>query len=298
MPFILKEISAVKDIKIQTFFRKHTDFSLAIAQKLITKGRIFDLNGKSYKMSELIRDDKIKLATFEGQTRGLKPLFETEDFAIFDKPSGLMVHPISKNTEYSLLDEVRYHFGEDANLAHRIDLETSGLIMCSKDKTTDIMLKTMFEEKLYQKTYHAFVRGNVTKELTIDSPIAKDIESSIGVKMCIDNDRGRESLTYIKPLKYYEHLNQTLVEAKPVTGRQHQIRIHLHSIGHTIVGDPVYGVDEVKADLYLRKELDKQERLEITGANRLMLHALALEFNYKKRTYNIQSKQNFGYNEQ
>jgi 23S rRNA pseudouridine1911/1915/1917 synthase len=298
MPFILKEISAIRDIKIQTFFRKHTDYTLGVAQKLITKGRIFDANGTAYKMSELIRDDIIKIATFEGHTRGLNPLFETEDFAIFDKPSGLMVHPISKNTEYSLLDEIRYHFGEDANLAHRIDLETSGLIMCSKDKSTDITLKTMFEEKLYQKTYHAIVRGEVKENISIDSPLAKDTQSSIGVKMCVDYKKGKESLTYIKPLKYYENLDQTLVEAKPVTGRQHQIRIHLHSIGHTIVGDPVYGVDEIKADLYLRKELDKQERLEITGANRLMLHALALEFNYKKRTYNIQSKQNFGYNEQ
>jgi 23S rRNA pseudouridine1911/1915/1917 synthase len=298
MPFVLKEIPAIRDIKIQAFFRKHTDYTLGVAQKLITKGRIFDANGKAYKMSELIRDDTIKVATFEGHTRGLNPLFETEDFAIFDKPSGLMVHPISKDTKYSLLDEIRYHFGEDANLAHRIDLETSGLIMCSKDKSTDIMLKTMFEEKLYQKTYHAIVRGEVKDNITINSPLAKDTRSFIGVKMCVDNEKGKESLTYIKPLKYNANLDQTLVEAKPVTGRQHQIRIHLHSIGHTIIGDPIYGVDEIKADLYLRKKLKNHERREITGADRLMLHALALEFNFKKRTYTIKSKQNFGYNEQ
>jgi 23S rRNA pseudouridine1911/1915/1917 synthase len=296
LPFVLKKIDAIKDIKIQTFFKNHTPYSIANAQKTITKGRVFDANGIAYKMSELIRDDYIQMATFEGHTRGLKPLFEHEDFAIFDKPSGLMVHPTSRKTEYSLLDEVRYHFGDEANLVHRIDLETSGLILTSKDKLSDIALKTMFEEKLYQKTYHAIVRGKVEKNITINTPIGRDVDSSIGVKMCIDFKKGRESLTYIKPLKYYEEYNQTLVEAKPITGRQHQIRIHLHSIGHTIVGDPVYGVDEEIADKYLCKTLDEKIREDITGAKRLMLHALALEFTYKKRKYNIKSKQNFGYN--
>ena len=293
MPFVLKKIPAIAGLKIQTFFRKHSDYSLAKAQRNITKGRIFDSNGVAYKMSEIIRDDFLQIAGFEGQTRGLKPLFETDDFAIFDKPSGLMVHPTSRTTAYTLLDEVRYHFGEDANLVHRIDLETSGIILASKNKTADIALKTMFEEKLYQKTYLALVRGKIDKDITIDTPIGKDKDSFIGVKMKIDFEKGRDSLTYIHPIKYDKKHDFTLVEAKPVTGRQHQIRIHLHSIGHTIVGDPIYGVDDVIADKYLCKQLDKQTRFEVTGANRLMLHALSLEFKYKNRTYNIISKQNF-----
>lgn len=297
MPFVLKTIPAKKDIKIQTFFRQYTNYSLGEAQKNITKGRVFDEQGIAYKMSELIRDDTIQMARFEGSTRGLTPLFQTDEFAIFDKPSGLMVHPISKKTEYSLLDEIRYHFGENANLAHRIDLETSGLILCSKDKITDILLKSMFEEKLYQKTYHAIVRGYVNKNYTIDTPLAKDTESMIGVKMAVNLENGRKSLTYIKPLSYDAKTNTTLVEAQPITGRQHQIRIHLHSIGHTIIGDPIYGVDETLADKYLCKQLTDNERLKITGAKRLMLHSLNLEFTYKKRIYNIKSKQNFGYNQ-
>jgi 23S rRNA pseudouridine1911/1915/1917 synthase len=293
MPFVLKEIPAIKGLKIQTFFRKHTDYSLATAQRNITKGRVFDGGGIAYKMSEIIRDNFVKMATFEGKTRGLKPLFETNDFAIFDKPSGLMVHPTSRTTAYTLLDEVRYHFGDEANLVHRIDLETSGIILASKDKITDIALKTMFEEKLYQKTYLALVRGKIKDNITIDSPITKDFESCIGVKMKIDLQKGRESLTYIRPINYDKKYDYTLVEAKPITGRQHQIRIHLHSIGHTIVGDPIYGVDEVLADKYLCKKLDEKTRFEITGANRLMLHALALEFEYKNRKYHIISKQKF-----
>jgi len=296
LPFVLKKIPVIKDIKIQTFFRKHTDFSLAIAQRMITKARIFDAKGVPYKMSELLRDDFVQIASFEGQTRGLKPLFETNDFALFDKPSGLIVHPTSRNTEYSLLDEVRYHFGDDANLVHRIDLETSGLVLVSKDKVADMVLKNMFEEKEYQKTYHALVRGNLKSPISIDTPIGKDIESPIGVKMKIDFKKGRDSLTHIKPISYDEKTNQTLVEASPVTGRQHQIRIHLHSIGHTIVGDPIYGIDDINADKYLLKKLDFETRKQITGANRLMLHALQIEFTFKKQKYNIISKQTFGYN--
>lgn len=296
MPFILKEIPAIKDVKIQTFFRKYTDFPLSTAQRMITKARIFDGQGVPYKMSELLRDDFVQIAVFEGQTRGLKPLFETNDFALFDKPSGLIVHPTSRNTEYSLLDEVRYHFGDDANLVHRIDLETSGLVLVSKDKVADMVLKNMFEEKEYQKTYHALVRGNLQSPISIDTPIGKDIESPIGVKMKIDFKKGRDSLTHIKPISYDEKTNQTLVEASPVTGRQHQIRIHLHSIGHTIVGDPIYGVNDINADKYLLKKLDLETRKQITGANRLMLHALQIEFTFKKQKYNIISKQTFGYN--
>ena len=296
MPFVLKTIPAIQGMKIQMFFLKELKYTPGEAQKLLNRARIFDAKKEPYKINEPIRDDFVQVALFEGHTRGLNPIFQTEDFAIFDKPSGLMVHPTSRFTEYSLLDEIRYHFGKNANLAHRIDLETSGIIMISKDKITDILLKNMFEEKLYQKTYHALVRGKVEDEISINAPLAKDLNSFIGVKMAVDYDKGKESLTHIKPIQYFEDTNQTLVEAKPVTGRQHQIRIHLHSIGHTIVGDPIYGVDEVLADKYLCKTLSQEDRLEITGADRLMLHALSLRFYFKNRTYDISSKQNFGYN--
>lgn len=97
-------------------------------------------------------------------------------------------------------------------------------------------------------------------------------------------------------MRYFKDLDQTLVEAIPLTGRQHQIRVHLDSIGHTIVGDPIYGVDEEIADKYLCKILSSQDRMKYIGESRLMLHALNLEFQYDDTTYNIFSKQNFGYN--
>ena len=291
MPFVLKEFPSIKGKKIQLFLLNEAGMTMSVSQKLISKGRVFDENGNRFQNGQTIKGNIVKVAVFEGQTRGLKPIFNTKDFAIFDKPSGIMVHPTSKDTQYSLLDEIRYHFGEGANLAHRIDMETSGLVLVTKNKIADIFLKTMFEDKKYKKKYLALVKGEMKSALSIDTPIKKD-GGKIGVKMTTAPD-GKESLTFIKPIKYLKEKNQTLVEAIPHTGRQHQIRVHLDSIGHTIVGDPIYGVSEDIADKYLCKKLSNQERLEHIGHNRLMLHALYLEFSYNEKTYKIYSKQDF-----
>lgn len=258
------------------------------AQKYAAKGRIFDENMKPIDQSEIIKTDYIYMAVFEGISRGLKPLLEFEDFAVFDKPTHLMVHPISKNTKYSLLDEIRFHFGENANLIHRIDAETSGLVLVGKNKKSEIELKDMFLEKKYHKSYLALVDGKLEKEVTVDSKIQKE-GKLIGVRMAAGKE-GKESCTIFKPVKYNKEKNITLVEAIPITGRQHQIRVHLYSIGHRIVGDPIYGVDDVTAEDYLNKTLSEEDRFEMTGSHRLWLHANYIEFTYKGITYKIKSK--------
>jgi len=105
--------------------------------------------------------------------------------------------------------------------------------------------------------------------------------------------RGKESSTLIRPLAYNKAKNQTLVEAIPYTGRQHQIRVHLDSIGHRIVGDPIYGLDENFVDDFLNDKIENSERVKVTGASRLMLHAYYLEFNFLDTTYVFCSKQGF-----
>lgn len=258
------------------------------AQKYASKGRIFDENMNPIDQSEKIKTEYIYMAVFEGVSRGLKPLLEFDDFAVFDKPTHLMVHPISKNTKYSLLDEIRFHFGENANLIHRIDAETSGLVLVGKNKKSEIALKDMFLEKKYHKSYLALVDGKLEKEVTVDSKIQKE-GKLIGVRMAAGKE-GKESCTIFKPVKYNKEKNITLVEAIPITGRQHQIRVHLYSIGHRIVGDPIYGVDDVTAEDYLNKTLSKEDRIEMTGSHRLWLHANYIEFTFKGVTYKIKSK--------
>ncbi len=291
MPFTLKKHKAIKDKKIQIFLIHDLGLDPKIGQRLTSKGRIFDENMNTINTGDLIPTDYIYIAVFEGISRGLKPLIEFNDFAIFDKPTNLMVHPISKNTPYSLLDEIRYHFGENANLIHRIDAETSGLVIVGKNKKSEIELKDMFQEKKYHKSYLAIIQGEIKEEITINRGLDREgLAIGVRMKVCTEEEGGKESITIIKPIIYDKEKNLTLVEALPLTGRQHQIRVHLHSMGHTILGDPIYGVDDENAENYLNKTLSKEDRFKVTKSHRLWLHANYLEFNYKDVTYKIFSK--------
>ena len=295
MPFTLKKHEAIVGKKIQIFLIHELGLDPKIGQRLTSKGRIFDENMNTINTGETIPTDYIYIAVFEGVSRGLKPLIEFNDFAIFDKPTNLMVHPISKNTPYSLLDEIRFHFGENANLIHRIDAETSGLIIVGKNKKSEIALKEMFQDKKYHKSYLAIAQGHIKEEIRIDKGLDRE-GLVIGVRMKVCDD-GKESVTIIKPLKYNKEKDLTLIEAIPLTGRQHQIRVHLYSIGHRILGDPIYGVDDENAENYLNKTLSEEDRFEVTKSNRLWLHANYLEFTYKDITYKIFSKNKDLYNE-
>lgn len=289
MPFVLKKFNAVKGKKIQSFLLDEAGLSSSMAQKLLSKNRVFDGQGNILKNGQILTAEYVEVAVFEGHTRGLKPVFEVDDFAVFDKPSGVMVHPTRKTTAYSLLDEIRHHFGDKADLAHRIDAETSGLVLVAKNKQASTVLKTMFERRECSKEYLAIVKGQLKNDVTIDKPISK-LNGIITIKMTCENEQGKASTTYIQPLKFNQEDNTTLVKAMPITGRQHQIRVHLDSIGHTILGDPIYGVDDQVADQCLKKTLSEKDRIELTGAKRLMLHANRLSLIYKDKEYDITSK--------
>jgi len=294
LPFVLKKYKVTLGKTIQLALIQDLSLNRKILQRYLSRGRIFNSDNIAYKISDIIKEDYIYVAQFEGHTRGLKPLLNFRDFALFDKPSHLMVHPISKKTAYSLLDEIRFHFGENSNLAHRIDAETSGLVLVSKNKKSELVLKKMFEDKVYKKSYLALVEGRVENSIIIEDGIKKE-NGNIGVKMMTAPD-GKKSKTTIHSIKYYEDTNTTLVEAIPLTGRQHQIRVHLCSVGHRIVGDPIYGVSEEIADKYLCKTLSVEDRVKYTGAKRLWLHANYLEFEYDKAIYKIYSKMKLPFN--
>jgi 23S rRNA pseudouridine1911/1915/1917 synthase len=295
LPFILKKYKAIKDKKLSLFLLQDLKIDHKLAQRIASKGRIFDEEMNTIAPNENIPGEYIHMAVFEGITRGLKPLLEFEDFAIFDKPTHLMVHPISKSTPYSLLDEIRFHFGENANLIHRIDAETSGLIIVGKNKKSEIELKEMFQDKKYHKSYLAIVEGHIKEEMRIDKGLDRE-GLAIGVRMKVCEE-GKESVTVIKPISYNKEKDLTLIEALPLTGRQHQIRVHLYSENHRILGDPIYGVDDVNAEDYLNKTLSDEDRFDVTKSHRLWLHANYLEFTYKNVTYKVFSKNKDLYNE-
>ncbi|MRI59284.1 MAG: RNA pseudouridine synthase [Epsilonproteobacteria bacterium] len=290
MPFVKKVIQNDRPIKLFKLLMDEFGISLREAQKMIDTQKISQ-NGHLLKEKGAVVTDDVEVIWFEPRSQGLGPLFETMDFAIFDKPSGVMVHPRNRESGYTLVDEVRWHFGDGANIAHRLDKETSGLVLCAKHKDAEKRLKGMFESKKIQKSYLALVRGDLKEELFIDEPIALNRDySRIKLKVIIDKE-GKPAQTIVRPLERFGEY--TLVEAIPLTGRQHQIRVHLFHVKHPIVGDPIYGVSTDIAIAYLDKELSKDERISHTGADRLMLHARALEFGYGESRYKIFSKQPF-----
>ena len=291
MPYIKKEFKTTKGKKIEEFLQT-LDIDLKLCLSLLEKGKITDENNNRLQKNQILKSDFIYIIIFVPLTKGLKPIFDSFHFAIFDKPSGIMVHPSSHQLNiYTLLDEIKYHLGEKGSLVHRIDAETSGLVLVAKNAFSDMVLKSMFEEKLYTKKYKALVNGEIKKELEINKPITNDT-GLIKLKMKTDSN-GKESTTIIKPIFYDQQNNQTLVEAIPLTGRQHQIRVHLDSIGHTIIGDPLYGVDEKFANDFLKNNILQEERIKVTKASRLMLQADYLEFEFLDTTYKFSSKQNF-----
>ena len=291
MPFVKRPFHVEKPTKAFLFIMKKLNFTQGEAQRLIAKGRVL-IDGQSiYNTGATIEGD-IEMVYFEPKSRGVKPIFVDKNFLVFDKPSGVLVHPNTMATEYSMLDEVRTHSGQNANGTHRIDMETSGLFLASRHKDAERFLKGSFEKKSIKKSYLAWVTGKITKSFTVEEAICirKDYsDNKHKVKICKD---GKYAKTEFTPLQYDKELDTTLVECKPLTGRLHQIRLHLFHVKHPILGDPIYGTSFEASDNYLDGRITEKERFIQTGATRLLLHANALHFPYGAN-YSIYSKVNF-----
>jgi len=281
--FVLEEPTLAFRFLMDTF-----DISMGEAQKIVDKRRVFVEDEQLLKKSALIVGN-IGVIVFEGNSKGLLPIFETEDFAVFEKPSGVMMHPRKRSDGYTLNDEIKSLYGKDANAAHRIDKSTSGLVLVGKHKQAEIDLKRIFATRQVQKSYLALVHGKMDDVIMIDEKLKRDVETSqIRLKVHVD-ERGKASQTKVTPLHYFADKDATLVEAVPYTGRQHQIRVHLFHVKHHIVGDPIYGIGESYAEKFLDGLMSAEEQFEITQSSRLLLHAQTLAFEYKGITYKIES---------
>jgi 23S rRNA pseudouridine1911/1915/1917 synthase len=291
MPFVKRPFHVEKPTKAFLFIMKQFNFTQGEAQRLIAKGRIL-INGESiYYTGEIIEGD-IEVVYFEPQSRGVKPIFVDKNFLVFDKPSGVLVHPNTMATEYSMLDEVRTHSGQNANGTHRIDMETSGLFLASRHKEAERFLKGSFEKRSIQKSYLAWVVGELKEPFIVEEPILVRKDYTTCKHKVEISDEGKSAKTEFVPLEYDAELDTTLVECKPYTGRLHQIRIHLFHVKHPILGDPIYGTSFEASDKYLDMTISEEERFTATGATRLMLHANTLLFPYGSQ-YFIVSRVDF-----
>jgi len=284
---------AEKKQKAFLFLINELGYTQREAQRFISKGRVL-INGEKMMKTAGEVEGEFEFIFFEPISKGLKPTYIEKEFVVFDKPSGVLIHPQTKRTPYSLIDELKFQFGRDANIAHRIDQETSGLVLCARNKVSERDIKMMFQERDMKKKYLAMVHGEFKDELCVEAPLLRTQDQSAILRMVVKvHESGKASKTDFKPLKYFPDLNMTLIECSPYTGRQHQIRVHLFHVKHPIVGDPVYGQSEEDMVKFLDKVLTPEDRVEKGGATRLLLHANELEFELYNKIYNIKSNIDF-----
>ncbi|MFT5660426.1 MAG: 23S rRNA pseudouridine1911/1915/1917 synthase [Sulfurimonas sp.] len=293
LPFVKKKMFVKEKQKAFMYLINVLGYTQREAQRFISKGRVL-VDGEEMMKTAGEIEGEFDFIFFEPITKGLVPAHVKEEFVLFDKPSGVLVHPQTKATPYSLIDELKYQFGRDANIAHRIDQETSGLVLCSRNKVSERELKIMFQERDMKKKYLALVHGHLKEEICVEAPLLRSKADTAIVRMVVHvHETGKASKTDFKPLEYFPGVDMTLVECAPLTGRQHQIRVHLFHVKHPIVGDPVYGQSEIDMVKFLDKVLTPQDRINKSGATRLLLHANELEFNLYNEDYHFHSKVDF-----
>jgi 23S rRNA pseudouridine1911/1915/1917 synthase len=214
-------------------------------------------------------------------------IFEDDDLLVVNKPAGLVCHPTKNGELSSLIGRARLHLANSAqpHLINRLDRETSGIVLIAKNSETAGELGKILESRAVAKEYLAIVQGHLREDRgLIDVPLGKDENSIVAVKDCVRPD-GAAAQTEFFVERRFACAGKlfTLLQIIPRTGRKHQIRIHLAHIGHTIVGDKLYGGDE---DLYLalvQNRLTDAQRAQLIFEHQA-LHARAVRFNWRGRS--------------
>lgn len=200
-------------------------------------------------------------------------LYEDEDLLVVNKPPFVSTLDDRQGDDYNMLRMAKDRYG-DIQVCHRLDKETSGVLVYAKSKDVYREVAMAFEKRTVDKTYHAVIEGNHHFDhLKVDLPILN--LGNRNVK--IDKNRGKEALTFFNSLQFFQHY--TLIECKPITGKMHQIRIHLASQMASIVGDEAYGGKPVFLSKIKRKGYSlKKGREEEPLIKRFALHAKSLGF--------------------
>lgn len=242
-----------KDIRIDKYISsKLENISRANIQRMIENGDVL-VNSKVVRTSYKVqKNDNIEITMEEPKEAHLTPenipldiVYEDNDILVVNKQKGLVVHPGNGNPNGTLVNAVMAHCKDSLSgiggeirpgIVHRIDKDTSGLLIIAKNDIAHINLSEQIKNHEVKKTYLALVRGRIKEqEATINMPIARDEKNRI--KMAVDKN-GKAAITHFKVLKKYE--NYTFLEVNIETGRTHQIRVHLSKIGFPLVGDSVY----------------------------------------------------------
>jgi len=237
------------------------DFSRSYIQKLIKKNKI-KVNNESIKSKYIVSEgDKIHIELPEEKKIELIPeninihiIYEDDDVAIFYKPRGMVVPPAPGNYNHTLVNALLYHLDTLSNIngnirpgiVHRIDKDTTGLLMIAKTNLAHISLAEQLKKHTINRRYIALVEGNIKEDKgIINAPIGRNPKDR--KKMCVTEENSKHAVTHFKVIERFK--DYTLIEAKLETGRTHQIRVHMKYIKHPVVGDRVYGIKKQKFNL-------------------------------------------------
>ena len=265
-----------KGVRLDAFLvERYTDFSRSGLQQLIKKGNI-SVNGESKKAGYALRvGDVISLdfpepvaVNLVAQDIPLDIVYQDEDLAVINKPQGLTVHPSPGHSDGTLVNALLYHIRDLSGIngelrpgiVHRLDKDTSGLMLVAKNDFAHRNLAKQIAEKTCVRRYVALLEGHFTpEEYTLETHFARS--STDRKKMAVtQNSDDRVAITTFLVKEYFD--NYTLCNCVLKTGRTHQIRVHSAYMGHPIVGDPVYGYKKQKFNL--NGQLLHSEYIEFT----------------------------------
>lgn len=251
------EIEVVENLdRIDKYLTNQVEYSRSVIAKMIDNEYIL-VNGSKVKANYVVRvGDRITIKDGFIEPLDVNPedipidiVYEDDDIIIVNKVSGMVVHPGSGVKEHTLVNALMYHTNNlsDINgevrpgIVHRIDKDTSGLMVVAKNNKSHEILSDMLSKHEIKREYIALVKGVFPNETaTIDAPIGRDKNNR--KKMAVTQENSKEAITHLKVLKRYK--DYTLLRLKLETGRTHQIRVHLSYIGYPIYNDPVYTNDK------------------------------------------------------
>lgn len=251
------EIEVVENVdRIDKYLTNYVDFSRTIISKMIDSEYIL-VNGKKVKANYVVKvgdiitvkDGFIEPLDIKAENIPIDILYEDDDIIVVNKASGMVVHPGSGVREHTLVNALMYHTNSlsDINgevrpgIVHRIDKDTSGLMVVAKNNKSHEILGNMLSHHDIKREYIALVKGVFPNETaSIDAPIGRDKLNR--KKMAVTKENSKNAITHLRVIKRYKDF--TLLRLRLETGRTHQIRVHLSYIGYPVYNDPVYTSDK------------------------------------------------------
>lgn len=282
-------------VRIDKYMSSHMEDTSRHRIQCAIKEQYVQVGGKVVKANYIVRPGDIISFVMPYRRRGLEivpqdiPLdivYEDDDVLVVNKPAGMVVHPGHGHYEGTLVNALAFHLGisqgpeaEDERmgvLVHRIDKDTSGLLVVAKNDEAQLNLARQFFEHSIDRVYVAVVWGNIKEDAgTVDANIGRDPNDRLRFRIYDDPVKGKHAVTHYRVLERFGFV--TVIECRLETGRTHQIRVHMSSIGHPLFGDDRYGGTEIrKGTIYAKYRQFIQNCFELCP--RQALHAQVLGF--------------------